>query len=221
MDHEVKELVARARQRTAERPYSNRFLDLLDNGALPVERLRQLAAELHRLVASDRRSFTLLASRFPESPAGDFYLTMAQGEGEALRLLSDFAAAVDVDQAARRAHEPLPFAQVYPAYLAQVALGGGSSAVALALLANVAESGSTYRRVADALQTRYGFSDEAVGHFRFFGETPDELLDQAEAVVAHGLAAGEDPDEAVRTARLVSVYESLFWDALAEGITES
>ncbi|XVS61959.1 transcriptional regulator [Actinosynnema sp. CA-299493] len=221
MDHEVKKLVARARQRTAERPYSNRFLDLLDNGALPVERLRQLAAELHRLVASDRRSFTLLASRFPESPAGDFYLTMAQGEGEALRLLSDFAAAVDVDQAERRAHEPLPLAQVYPAYLAQVALGGGSSAVALALLANVAESGSTYRRVADALQTRYGFSGKAVGHFRFFGETPDELLDQAEAVVAHGLAAGEDPDEAVRTARLVSVYESLFWDALAEGITES
>jgi thiaminase len=215
------DIVSRARTEIAKQagePASNRFVDLLEAGAVPEERLRWLAAELYRLVGSDRRSQAILASRFPAGPAGDLFLTLAQGEAEALRLLDDFAAAVGMGAAELAAYEPLPLAQAYPAYLTQVAVSGPSSAMALALLANVDESGGTYARVAAALRTHYGLSETAVGHFLFFAETPPELLDQARAVVEAGLANGEDADEAVRTARIVSALEDAFWDALADGL---
>lgn len=212
------DIVSRARTEVAEHATRNRFVDLLETGAVPQERLRWLAAELYRLVGSDRRSQAILASRFPAGPAGDLYLTLAQGEAEALRLLDDFAAAVGMDADAVAAYEPLPLAQAYPAYLTQVAVSGSSTAMALALLANVDESGGTYARVAAALRTRYGLSEDAVGHFLFFAETPPEMLDQARAVVEAGLAHGDDADEAVRAARIVSALEGVFWDALADGL---
>jgi thiaminase len=212
------DIVSRARIEIAKAGSRNRFVDLLEAGAVPEERLRWLAAELYRLVGSDRRSQAILASRFPAPPAGDLYLALAQGEAEALRLLDDFAAAVGMGAAEVTAYEPIPLAQAYPAFLTQVAVSGPSSAMALALLANVDESGGTYARVAAALRARYGLSETAVGHFLFFSETPAELLDQARAVVAAGLANGEDADEAVRTARIVSALEDAFWDALADGL---
>ena len=219
MNAEITSLVARARQEIATRSDGgNRFVDLLEAGTVPAERLGWLAGELYRLVGSDQRSQALLASRFPAPPAGDLFLALAQGEAEALRLLADFAAAVGMGRPELAAYEPLPLAQAYPAYLTQLAVFGSSSAMALALLANVDESGGTYARVAAALRTRYGFADEAVGHFLFFAETPPELLEQAAEVLAAGLAAGESADEAVRAARVVSALETAFWDTLAEGL---
>jgi thiaminase len=214
----VAELVARAQEQIAAQPSGNRFLDLLEAGAVPAERLRWLAAELYRLVRSDQRSQALLAARFPAAPAGDLFLALAQGEAEALRLLAHFAAAVGADEAELAAHEPRALTQAYPAYLTQVAVFGTSSAMALALLANVDESGDTYARVAAALRSRYGLSEEAVGHFLFFAESPPELLALATEVAAAGIAAGESPDEAVRTARIVAALETAFWDDLADGL---
>jgi thiaminase len=207
-----------AAQATATQVTGNRFVDLLEAGAVPPERLRWLAGELYRLVVSDQRSQALLAARFPAAPSGDLFLALAQGEAEALRLLTHFASAVGMGEADLAAHEPVPLAQAYPAYLTQIAVHGTSSAMALALLANVEESGGTYARVAAALRSRYGLSEKAVGHFLYFAETPPELLGQAAAVLAAGLANGEDADEAVRSARVVSALETAFWDALADGL---
>ncbi len=213
---DVAGLVERARRDIADEAVENRFLTLLERGAVPAERLSWLAGELYRLVGSDQRSFALLAARFP---AEGLFIAMAGGETEALRLLDDFAAAVGMTDPG--AYEPKPLAQAYPAYLTQTALFGQLSAIPLALLANVTDSGATYARVADALCAKYGLSEEAVGHFRYFADTPRELLDQAEEIVAAGLAAGDDPAESVRVARVVGGLESAFWNALAAGLEES
>lgn len=218
--HEVTKLVRRAQREIAKQSVHNRFLDLLDAGKVPNERLGWLAGELYRLVGSDRRSFALLAARFPAPPAGDLYLAMADGAAQALRLLMDFAAAVGMGRPELQAYEPRPLAQAYPAYLSQTALFGAGSAVALALLANVEESAATYTRVADALRSQYQLPEEAVGHFRFFAGTPQSLLDLAAETVAAGLSGGDDPDDAVRTARMVNAYEAVFWETLVDGIDE-
>jgi hypothetical protein len=47
---------------------------------------------------------------------------------------------------------------------------------------------------------RYGLAERAVGFFRFFAEPAPGFAEQARSVVAAGLAAGEDPQEAVRAA---------------------
>lgn len=210
MDPQVAELVARARGLLVRTP--NQFLDELEAGTVPRTRLRVLAGELYRLVSSDRQSFALLASRFPHYP---LFLAMASGEDEALRLLLDFASAVGVGEKELRAYEPRPLAQAYPAFLAQTAMFGPRSAIPLALLVNVAESGTYYTRAADALISRYGLAEPDVAHFRFFAETPEELLTQAAVVVSDGLSTGDDEAAALRAARMVNAYETMFWSTLA------
>ncbi|MEU6669211.1 hypothetical protein [Streptomyces sp. NPDC046727] len=214
----VTEVLEAARLRISEDAEPNRFLDLLERGRMPEERLTWLAGELYHLVSSDRRSFALLASRFPSPPAGDLYLAMAEGEGEALGLLGDFAAALGLTERDLQAYEPRPLAQAYPAYLVRSALFGTGSDIALALLANVRQSAGTYTRVADALLGRYGFEEKALGHFRYFADTPQPLLDEATATLAAGLAGGDDPAAAVRCARTVHALENAFWSCLAHGV---
>lgn len=217
-DHLATKLTARARDEISGQPSTNRFLDLLEAGEVPRERLTWLAGEEYRIVTSDRRSFAQLAARYPGPPAGDMFLGLAQGEGQALGLLSDYAAALGWGPADLRAYQPRPFAQAYPAYLAWCALNGTRSGVALAMLANLDEWGAFCARTAQALQTRYDLSEQAVGFFRFFAEPPPGFADQANAVIAAGLEAGEDANEALLAARMLHTYETAFWDALAEGL---
>ncbi|TMR00680.1 transcriptional regulator [Actinomadura soli] len=217
--HNATELAARARREIADATSRNRFVDLLESGEMPRERLVWLAGEEYRIVSSDRRSFALLAARFPEAPSGELFLGLAQGEGQALTLLSDFAAALGESDENLSAYEPKPFAQVYPAYLAQRAAFGTASEVALAMLANLEEWGAYCSRTAEALRTQYGFSEADVGFFTFFAESPPGFVEQALDVIASGLASGDDPEEAVRAARLLHTYETAFWEALAEGLT--
>jgi hypothetical protein len=176
------DLIGRIRQEISARASQNRFVDLLEASRVPRERLTWLAGEQFRIVGSDQRSFALLAARFPQLPAGEMFLSLAQGELHALRLLSDFAAALGWQDRDLRA--------------------------------------TNRGRVAGALQTRYRLAREAVGFFRFFAEPAPGFTEQATLVVAAGLAAGEDPQEAVRAARALHAYEIGFWDALAEGLGE-
>jgi hypothetical protein len=212
------DLIGRAREEISARVVPNRFVDLLEAGGVPRERLTWLAGEQFRIVGSDQRSFALLAARFPEPPAGEMFLSLAQGELRALRLLADFAAALEWQERDLQAYEPQPLAQAYPAYLAWSALFGTCSGVSLAMLANLEEWGGYCGRVAEALLTRYGMPEQAVGFFRFFAGSPPGFARQATSVVAAGLAAGEDPREAVRAALALHAYEIAFWDALADGL---
>jgi hypothetical protein len=212
------ELIGRVREQVAAGTSRNRFVDLLEAGDVPRDRLTWLAGEQFRIVGSDQRSFALLAARFPDPPAGELFLSLAQGELQALRLLADFAAALGWGEQELRAYEPRPLAQAYPAYLAWSALFGTCSGVALAMLANLEEWGGYCGRVAEALVTRYDLSERAAGFFRFFTTPPPGFTEQATSVVAAGLAAGEDPREAVRAGLALHAYEVAFWDALADGL---
>ena len=212
------DLIGRARAEVSADASRNRFVDLLEAGGVPRDRLTWLAGEQFRIVGSDQRSFALLAARFPDPPAGEMFLSLAQGELHALRLLSDFAAVLGWGERDLRAYEPQPLAQAYPAYLAWSALFGTCSGVALAMLANLEEWGGYCARIAEALVTRYDLSERAVEFFRFFAAPAPGFTEQATSVVAAGLAAGEDPQEAVRAARVLHAYEIAFWDALAVGL---
>ena len=213
------DLVGRVREQVAAGANRNRFVDLLEAGDVPRDRLTWLAGEQFRIVGSDQRSFALLAARFPDPPAGELFLSLAQSELQALRLLADFAAELGWGEQELRAYEPRPLAQAYPAYLAWSALFGTCSGVALAMLANLEEWGGYCGRIAEALVTCYDLSERAAGFFRFFTTPPPGFTEQATSVVAAGLAAGEDPQEAVRAARALHAYEIAFWDALADGLS--
>jgi thiaminase len=212
------ELLDRIRRELAPEEGANRLIPLVESGRLPLERLVWLAGEEYRIIRSDRRSFLLLASRFVEPPAVDFFTGLAQGEALALDKLLTFARAIDVEQSDLEAYEPKPGCQAYAAYVAWLALNGSQGEVALALIANFAAWGSYCAAVSAALRGRYKLDAEACGFFDFFATPVPEVEEQAVAVAEASVDAGEPPVDAVRLARMVQAYELMFWNTLAEGI---
>jgi TENA/THI-4/PQQC family protein len=213
-----RELLEQASAELAEVERSIRehpFLEALEAGQASRSALKALAAEQHLIISSDRRSFAQLAARFPQDPAGAFFLSMAEGEGLALGLLQDFAAAVGVGEEQLAAYEPSPDCQAYPAFVAWMALNGSSTDVALSFLANLAAWGANCGRVAVALRQRYGLDEGTVAFFTFFASPPPGFEQRALAVIDAGLAAGDDPAHARRATRLLQAYELRFWDGVA------
>ncbi|MGH2771440.1 MAG: transcriptional regulator, partial [Actinomycetota bacterium] len=194
------------------------FVPLVAEGRAPREALAMLACEELRIVPSDRRSFALLGVRFSESPAGEFFLGLAEAERHALGHLRDFARALGLDQHAIAAYRPQPGCQAYPSYVAWLALNGSRSDVALALIANLAAWGSFCAATATGLRARYGFDDQAVAFFDFFATPAPDFDQQALAVIEAGLRAGDLPQNARHAARMLQAYELMFWNTLAEGL---
>jgi hypothetical protein len=193
------------------------WLDAVEAGHVPADALVALAAEQQQILASDRRSFAQLAARFPEDPAGNFFLGLAAGEGTALGLLADFQAALGVGADQLAAYEARPGCQAYPAFMAWLAMNGSRADVALALLANLEAWGANCGRVAAALRTRYGLDERGAAFFTFFATPPPDAADRALDVLESGLRADDAVRPARRATRLLQAYELLFWDTLAAG----
>jgi hypothetical protein len=188
---------------------THRYLAAAPSG----ESLRALVGEQYTILRSDRRSFANLSARFPEPPAGDFFIGLAQGEGEALARLLALAASLDVDEGGLADYEPQAGCQAYPGFVSWLALNGSRADVAVALLANLAAWGENCRCLADLLRGRVDIS-----FFEFFAQPAHGFADLALIVVDVGLAAGESPASARRCARLLQAYELLFWDTLADAL---
>ncbi|WP_380282041.1 transcriptional regulator [Kitasatospora purpeofusca] len=185
--------------------------------------LAELAAQQERVIASDRRSLLLLATRCADGPLGAWFAGLAEGESAALRTLPALAAACGPAPAGPTytgpapAGAPLPGCQAYPAYLAWLALNGRPAAVAAALVANFAAWGGYCATLAGALRRFHGFGEEACAFFDFFAR-PATALERAaaEALGPAGLTAGPELDAAREYGRLLQAYERLFWSTLAE-----
>ena len=188
---------------------SHRYLQV----APPQESLRAFAGEQYSILRGDRRSFAHLAGRFPEPPAGDLFLSLAQGEGQALERLRTLAASLGVDEGWLEAYEPQPGCQAYTAFVAWLALGGSRADLALAFLANLDAWGRNCGRLAELLGGRC-----EVSFFEFFAEPAPGFEEQALAVADQGLQAGDSPARARRAARLLQAYELQFWDTLADAL---
>ena len=181
--------------------------------APPEESLRAFAGEQYWILRGDRRSFAHLAARFPEPPAGDLFLSLAQGEGQALEHLRGLAASVGVDERWLEAYEPHPGCQAYSAFVAWLALGGSRADLALAFLANLDAWGCNCGRLGELLGGRCD-----VSFFEFFAEPAPGFEEQALAVADQGFESGDSREGARRAARLLQAYELLFWDTLSDAL---
>jgi hypothetical protein len=103
--------------------------------------------------------------------------------------------------------------QAYPAFVSWLALNGSRADVALAFLANLAAWGESCRRLGALLKDRCDIS-----FFEFFTEAAPGFEELALTVADLGLAAGDSPSRALRSARLLQAYELLFWDTLADAL---
>jgi hypothetical protein len=194
------------------------YLEALEAGRVPERSLASFVGEQYTILTSDRRSFASLAARFPAPPAGDLFLELAGGEGEAIARLLALSAHLGLDEGALGDYEPEAGAHAYTAYVAWLALNGSRADVALAFLANLAAWSESCARMGRALRGEYGLPDVAVGFFDYFAEPPPGFEEQALQAVEAGLEAGDAPGRARRAARLLQAYELLFWDTLDGGL---
>lgn len=208
------DLLARVREELAPGADENRLIGRIQDGSAALRLLGGLAAQQRRIIASDRRSFLVLAARCADAPAGAYFAELAAGESQALGLLAPFAAACGLNDAALRAHPPLAGCQAYPAYLAWLALNGEPAGIVLALTANFAAWGGYCATVADALRNRYGFGDRACAFFDFFAAPDPEADTRAIAVVAQGLEKSDG--DVLEYGRMLQSYELMFWNTLAD-----
>jgi TENA/THI-4/PQQC family len=216
MTASARELLECTRKELAPGEHENRLVPLIARGAASRGALAALAAEQHRIIASDWRSFLVLASRSADPAAGGFFVGLAQGEQLALEKVARFAAACGLGEQALRDYKPRAGCQAYPSYLAWLALNGEPGEVVLAVVANFSAWGSYCETVAQALRVHYGFDDAGCEFFDFFAAPPPDGDEPALAVVQAGLDAGRATDQAREYGRLLQSYELMFWNTLAE-----
>ncbi|MDQ3885897.1 MAG: transcriptional regulator [Actinomycetota bacterium] len=197
-----------------ERIRGNSWLAELEAGRLSSTALRAFAGEQLQIIPSDLRSFEMLADRFSDEPERGYLEGMAAGERTALQALEAFAAAVGLDEQARREYEPTAGCQAYPSFVARLARDGTPAEVAGAFLVNLEAWGSCCARMAAALPASYKLSEEACAFFALFAEPATELQRISLEVIDAGLAQGIEAASIARAARLLQAYELLYWNSL-------
>jgi len=212
----ARELLDSIRRDLAPGEHENRLVPLIAKGAASRKALAALAAEQHRIITSDWRSFLVLASRSADPVAGSFFTELAEGEVLALEKVAGFAAACGLDARALSDYKPRAGCQGYPSYLAWLALNGEPSDVVLAVVANFSAWGSYCGTVAQALREHYGFDDSGCGFFDFFAAPAPGGDNAALAVVQAGLDSGRGTDQAREYGRMLQSYELMFWNTLAD-----
>ncbi len=197
----------------------NRLVPLVREGRAPRSVLASLAAEEHRIVRSDQKSFLTLAAMARETPTRDFFAGLAQGEGVALKAVPVLADALGMDEDEVRAYQPRAGCQAYPAFLAWLAMNAEPAEAAVAITTNFAAWGSYCAGLAEALRAKYGLDDAECAFFDFFASPPPGAQEQAVVAVQAGLDAGRVNQEAARRyAHLFQSYELMFWNTLAEQV---
>lgn len=210
------ELLEKAGKELAQGSEENRLVPLIASGQAQVSVLGALAAEQHRIIVSDWRSFLTLAAKAPDPAEGAFFSGLAAGEVAVLPKLIAFAAGCGWGPSEVAAYRPLAGCQAYPAYVAWLALNAEPTDAVLALTVNFAAWGSYCRAVAAALRDHYGFADAACEFFDFFAEPAPELAQTAQATLQSGLDTGRHTPAAFEYARLLQSYELMFWNTLAD-----
>jgi hypothetical protein len=142
----ARDLLAGIREELAPAEAGNLLVPLVAEGRLPRERLAALAGEEYQIIRADRRSFLVLAARFPDPPAGELFTGLAAGESLALDQLMALAETLGMDRDDLERYEPLPGCQAYPGYVSWLALNGARGDTALALIANFGAWGRTAAR---------------------------------------------------------------------------
>lgn len=218
-EKQARKLVAELRRElapVADKIRNHPFIEMLARGEAPRETLDGFAVEEFYIIQSDLRSQALLTSRFGVTPSGDFFRGLLEGERTAFDLICRFGAALGLDEDALARHEPRPGGQAFPNAVVSLAAFGSEAEAAAAFLLNFGVFGENTARMAAALQDKYGFAQQEVEFFTYFGTPIPGFEDAALAVIAAGLDKGVQPKEIKRAARLLLQYELQFWDTVAE-----
>ncbi len=193
----------------------HQYLQAIEQGQVPRDRLAVFVGEQHITIESDLRSLAALVARSHAPRSRRLFLSVLPGEDAAFGALHTLATALGVDEEWLQAYEPTPEAQAYGHYLAWLAHYASPAEVAGALAVNFPAWGANCARMGAALRDRYGLSGEATAFFDLFsGPAPVGFEEGVQRVIDDGLRHGVTEAEILRAARLLQSYELMFWDGV-------
>jgi len=198
---------------------NHRYLQALEAGRIERGQLRIFAGQQFHIIGSDLRSVAQMVARAGSERSQAFFLELLEGERVALKALDLFRAAVVAAPEPPLSDEPLPGAFAYCAFVAWLSLYASEAEFAAALLINLPVWGTNCGRMADALRSRYGFSEAEVSFFTLFSAAPTGFEERAATVIAEGSAYGVPAGKIRRAAAALQAYELLFWDTMAQAST--
>ncbi|WP_338595932.1 transcriptional regulator [Saccharopolyspora sp. SCSIO 74807] len=217
MTGSARALLDSVQQELAPREGGNRLVPLVRHGNAPRAVPAALAAEEHRIVPCDWRSFLTLSARATDRPTREFFAGLAAGEGAALNALPKLARALGWDDDEVAAYRPAAGCQAYPAYMSWLALHAEPADAAVAIVSNFAAWGGYCAEIAHGLRSHYGLSEQDCEFFDLFAHPAAGAAEQAEAAVQAGLDAGKLTESTAREqARLFQEFELMFWNTLAD-----
>ena len=192
------------------------YLEALEEGHIPRDKLSLFVGEQHRIIGSDLRSLAPLVSRCTTEKSQRFFLNVLAGEDAAFKALHVLAEAMGLTEEWLENYSPSPESQAYTHFVAWLASHGSPSELAGAFLVNLPAWGANCGRMSKALQKRYGFSAQQVEFLELFATPRPEAEQPTVEMIQEELEQGVHPRQIHLAARFLQANELLFWDGLNE-----
>ncbi|MYW93798.1 hypothetical protein G3I59_25100 [Amycolatopsis rubida] len=209
------ELVDRLSALRAEKPVGNAVLDELAKGRLTVDHLRGLVLSEAQAHEAELVFYGMGMARYPHRPAVQLFTRLAELVANATPKLTACAHALGLTDAQLRRRVPDPRIHAFNGCASWIAARGSQTCMALAMHTDM----TVYFRdclklVAGIRESSLTVPEEVISYYE--GTAEDELLSLALDVVDDGLKRGDDPDDAVFSARLLEANIGEVWRSAVE-----
>ena len=206
------DLVGRLGTLREEEPIGNAVLDKVNDGSVTESDLRGMVLTELQAHHAELVAYGVGLAKYPHMPATAFFTKITDLVANATSKLDACARAFGFSDADLQRREPDPTIYAFGTCLSWIAVTGSQASIALALHTDM----TVY--FPDCLAICSGVREAAVAvpdeFFEYYeGTASEELLSLALEVVDDGLRRGDDPDEAVFSARLLEANIGQFWRA--------
>lgn len=221
-----------------QRITTHRFLSALEEGQVPRDALKVLAAQQYHIVSQGLQNIALILARFGDQPSRKKLNDFLQAEFAVREAVLTFAQALGMTEEELRAAPVIAEAMMFSYYETFVCLYGTDADLITAFYFDAQVWIANALRVSRALQARYGFSPEEVQFFEMYANyrpQDEEVLPFIQAALERGTSLGDcpgcKPDEVnlqlalnrgvtarqiCEATRLLLEYEWHFWEAMAQ-----
>ncbi|MBY6307454.1 hypothetical protein CRV15_30845 (plasmid) [Streptomyces clavuligerus] len=158
----------------------------------------------------------LAAARFRNTPAMDFMLDIGRMVSVDRTNIRASAVAYGTALEEYPGQRLDPVAYGYTGFINWACVHADAEAMALIAYVDITLWHEACVILTPVLRKHPGLPHEVVEYFASYEERPDEVLDAALDVIAHGVAQGYELQRAVDTARLMGDYLATFWRAAGQ-----
>jgi len=190
--------------------FSHPYLNDVEKGRLPLEKVKRFVEQQYYIVSHDVKSLAIMLSR-AKGREVDFFNLLLQGDIQALSNLIKMAGGLGLSIEDLEAFDPSPESVAYTHYLAFLANYANAGEQALALVVNLPVWGSACGKLSKGLKTNYSLTDTSF--LEAFASTPEWIETQALEIIEPYLP--EHERRIRRAAKLIQGYELMFWNGIS------